>query len=227
MRMMPLDEKTCGYSSCCGKMICSGCFDSLTRNCCPFCNAPTPTTDDDCKKRLHDRIEKYNDPEALTILGYQFESGDSGFPVDYTKAAELYKRASELGSASGHFHIGTLYIFGRGVDKDTKKGTHHYQTAAMMGHPLARHNLGAIELENGNLDRAMSHFMIAATCGYDKSLENLKLGFKKGLVTKEDLEKTLRCYQASQDEMRSEDRDRANAARGYPKNDHVQMLHML
>ena len=47
---------------------------------------------------------------------------------------------------------------------------------------------------------------------FHDSLENVKIGFKKGIVTKEDFEKALRCYQASQDEMRSEERDRAKAA---------------
>ena len=54
--------------------------------------------------------------------------------------------------------------------------------------------------------------MIAAKSGYHDSLEMVKIGFKGGIVMKEDLETTLRCYQASQDEVKSEDRDRAKAA---------------
>ena len=92
------------------------------------------------------------------------------------------------------------------------KAIHHYQMAAMMGHELARHNVGAMEWDNGKHVRAMRHYMIAAKCGSDRSLEMVKKGFKVGTVTKEDLEKTLRCYQASRDEMRSEERDRAKAA---------------
>ena len=57
--------------------------------------------------------------------------------------------------------------------------------------------------------------MIAAKCGYQDSLEKVKFGFKEGIVMKEDFENTLRCYQASQDEMRSDDRDRAKAAQDY------------
>jgi len=211
MQMMPLETSGRGYQSCCGKFICAGCVFSLTRDCCPFCNAQAPTTDE-WNKRLFERVEKYNDAHAITILGKCYESGDSGFPLDHTKAVELYKRASELGCAVAHCHLGNSYRVGRGVDKDRKKATHHYQMAAMMGNVFSRHNLGSIEWENGKHVRATRHFMIAAKCGGHESLEMVKMGFTKGIVTKEDFQNTLRCYQASQDEVRSEDRDRAKAA---------------
>ena len=173
---------------------------------------PNAATNDEWNKRLFERIEKYNDPEALRTLGFHYTFGSDGFPEDHTKAVELYKRASELGSAAGHYNLGKSYILGRGVDKDVKKAIHHFQIAAMMGNELARHNLGTMEWKNGKHVRAMRHYMISAKSGKYESLENVKIGFKKGIVTKEDLEKTLRCYQASQDEMRSDDRDRAKAA---------------
>eukprot|EP00956_Cyclotella_meneghiniana_P024510 scaffold49309_cov48-Cyclotella_meneghiniana.AAC.4 len=218
MRMLPVDNNGCGYHTCCGKIICNGCVYSLTRtqDRCPFCNVANATTDDERKQRLFERIEKYNDPEAILMLGFCYEFGDNGFPVDHTKAVELYKRASELGCAVAHYHLGIVYRLGRGVDQDRKKTIHHFQIAAMMGHVLARHNLGAMELANGKHVRAMRHFMIAAKSGFHESMELVKLGFKDGIVTgivtKDDFEDTLRCFQASQDEMRSEDRDRAKAA---------------
>eukprot|EP00956_Cyclotella_meneghiniana_P024509 scaffold49309_cov48-Cyclotella_meneghiniana.AAC.3 len=137
---------------------------------------------------------------------------DSSFPVDHTNADELYKRSSELGSAAGHYHLGKSYRVGTGIGKDRKKSIHHFQIAAMMGHVSARHNVGGMEWESGNDARAMRHFMIAAKSGHHGSLEMVKSGFKGGTVMKKDLETTLRSYQASLDEMRSEDRDRAKAA---------------
>eukprot|EP00956_Cyclotella_meneghiniana_P040625 scaffold200883_cov96-Cyclotella_meneghiniana.AAC.2 len=214
MRMLPLEINGCGYHSCCGKIICNGCVFSLTRNCCPFCNTPEPTTDDECKKRLFERIEKCDDPHAILIVGNSYNLGHYGFPVDHTKAVELYERSSKLGSAEGHYSLGGAYRVGRGVDQDMKKAIHHFQMAAMMGHVLARYNVGYIENADGNHVRAVKHFMIAAKYGHDESMETLKLGFNMniGIITKEDFENTLRCYQASQDEMRSEERDRAQAA---------------
>ena len=143
MRMLPPENSGWGYHACCGKIICTGCLFSLTRRCCPFCNAPNATTIDERKKRLLDRIEKYNDPHAITILGSCYELGENDFPVENTKAVELYEHASELGSAEGHYHLGNAYRLGTGVDQDMKKAIHHHQMAAiMMGLELARHNLG-------------------------------------------------------------------------------------
>eukprot|EP00956_Cyclotella_meneghiniana_P016176 scaffold25426_cov40-Cyclotella_meneghiniana.AAC.3 len=159
MRMLPSENNGRGYHSCCGKIICNGCVFSLnqTQDRCPFCNAPTPTTTDEWNKRLFERIDKYNDPYAIETLGCCYESGEDGFPVDHMKAVELYKRASELGSASGHYNLGNSYRLGRGVGIDRKKATHHLQMAAMMGNVLARNNLGSMESANGKYVCAMSH----------------------------------------------------------------------
>ena len=56
------------------------------------------------------------------------------------------------------------------------------------------------------------HFTIAAEFGLTCSLDVVKVGFRRGHVTKEDFEKTLRDYQAACDETKSEQRDRAAAA---------------
>ena len=49
--------------------------------------------------------------------------------------------AAELGSSNAHYHLGIEY-HQRG---DSKKATFHYETAAMVGHELARCNLGNME----------------------------------------------------------------------------------
>eukprot|EP00956_Cyclotella_meneghiniana_P028283 scaffold65277_cov26-Cyclotella_meneghiniana.AAC.7 len=74
---------------------------------------------------------------------------------------------------------------------------------------MSRHNLGVFEAHYGTMDCAMRHFIIAAKRGHDDSLEEVKKGFREGLVTKHDLEKTIRDYQSSHDETKSELRDRA------------------
>ena len=109
----------------------------------------------------------------------------------------IFQCASELGSAEGHSNLGHSYDKGEGTEIDKRKSVYHYQIAAMMGHNMgARYNLGYVEIQNGNYQRAMKHFKIAAKCGYKNSLDNVKQGFRAGHVTKEDFEKTLRGYQA-------------------------------
>ena len=73
----------------------------------------------------------------------------------------------------------------------------------MMGSFFARYNLGCAEIQNGNYQRAMKHFMIAAKCGLKNSFDQVKVGFRQ-------FETTLRDYQASCDETKSEQNDRVN-----------------
>jgi len=207
-RPRPINENESLYLSCCGKFICNGCRYCLTREYCPFCNAPLPCSHEEVIKKLSERIEKF-DPEAMVLLSGYHRNGLNSLPVNRSKELELLQRASELGSATAHFNLGANYDVGVGTEIDTKKAIYHWKIAAMMGDVHARHNLGRAELENGNYQVAMKHFMIAAKSGYKYSLDDVKQGFRDGHVTKEDFEKTLRDYQAACDEMKSDQRDRA------------------
>jgi hypothetical protein len=55
----------------------------------------------------------------------------------------------------------------------------------------------------------MKHFMLAAEAGNKDSLDEVKRGFTKGYVTKDEYESTLRAYHECQAEMKSEARDNA------------------
>ena len=80
----------------------------------------------------------------------------------------------------------------------------------MGGDVYARHNLGCAEVEAGNHhQRAYKHFILAARAGYKQSLDAVKLGFMNGIVTKDEYAQTLRAYQKSHYEMKSEMRDKA------------------
>ena len=73
-------------------------------------------------------MEKYNDPEAMELLAGYHKDGGYGLPVDQSKAFELFKRASELGSAAAHSHLGFLYYDydGNGIELDKKKAVISY-----------------------------------------------------------------------------------------------------
>eukprot|EP00956_Cyclotella_meneghiniana_P022648 scaffold43089_cov23-Cyclotella_meneghiniana.AAC.1 len=209
MLTLPCDDEASSYMSCCGKNICNGCRYCLTRNCCPFCNTANPRSHEEINNRISERIENFNDPEAMVVLGSFYLQGQHGLPVDQSKAFELLQRACELGCAAGHYNLGTVYQQGEAVEINMKKAVHHYEIAATMGHIYARHNVGIAEWRNGNHQRAMKHFMISAKSGLKESLDNVKQCFRLEYVTKEDLEKTLRDYQVSCDETKSDQRDRA------------------
>ena len=81
----------------------------------------------------------------------------------------------------------------------------------MNGDVNARRNLGTMEGQAGNYQRAMKHLLISAKSGDDRSLDGVKKGYMSGFVTKEQYTNTLREYQKSQDETKSDARDKARA----------------
>ena len=86
------------------------------------------------------------------------------------------------------------------------KYIYHTAMAAIGGHEIARNNLGAMEATMCNMDRAMKHFMISARAGFSISLKQIGKGYKAGYITKDEYTSTLRAYQSSLEEMKSEQR---------------------
>ena len=48
----------------------------------------------------------------------------------------------------------------------------------------ARYNLGYTELQAGNIQSAVKHFMISARAGDVDSLDSVKSAFRDGIITK-------------------------------------------
>ena len=202
------------FFSCCGKNICNGCefaMNERAKGLCPFCRTPYAKSDEEQIKRVKKLMEKGN-ANAFFILAGKYACGTRGLPRDRVKANELYLKAGELGCADAYFNLGNVYN-GRGVEIDKKKSIFYYERAAMNGNVIARYNLGNNELRAGNDHQAFKHYILAAKAGYTKSLDMVKEGYKKGYVTKDEYASTLRQYQKSQDEMKSDARDKALAVR--------------
>ncbi|KAL7540210.1 hypothetical protein ACHAXR_009949 [Thalassiosira sp. AJA248-18] len=210
---LPLCESEKKYQPCCGKMICLGCVYAdiiatrSTEQICPFCRAPAPTSDEAVDERIRKRIEA-GDAGAMYNLGCNYFEGD-GVPQDYDKALELWHQAAKLGCARSRCNVGHAYVTGEGVEEDEKKAKYHWELGAMGGEVSARHNLGVLELDTGNMNRAMRHLMISSGFGNDDSLTKVRYGFSEGYVTKYDFEKALRAHKESKDEMQSDQRDAA------------------
>ena len=194
--------------------MCCGCsyaaFKEDNRCLCPYCRAPQDTSDRETFKRLKKRVEA-NDAEAINLLGGHYYLGEFGLPQNYGRAMELWLRAGELGCAESYNNIGLAYHRGRGVERDMKKSKFYYELAAMRGNIVARYNLGHIEKDEGNSDRAVKHWMISARAGHDNSLKCIRVGFMRGITTKNDFEEALRGHKEAKDEMKSDQRAEAAA----------------
>jgi TPR repeat protein len=165
-------------------------------------------------ERLKKRVGG-GDVIAMRNLGYFYHRGEIGLPQDRVKAVELWLRAGELGCVTSYGAIADAYRNGEGVERDMEKAKHYYELGAKRGDVEARHNLGVNEGNAGNIDRAVKHFMISAIAGLDESLKEIQKCFMKGYATKNDFENALRSHKESKDEMRSDQREAADAFYGH------------
>ena len=134
-------------------------------------------------KRVEEFIKRVevNDARAMYVLGSYYSQGSGGLQQDRTKANELFVRAADLDYSKAHFSLGLYYRAGG----DLKKAKFHYEAAAMAGHEGARCNIGAIEAESGKRERAVKHWIIAASAGEYNAMHNLLGDFEQGLVSRD------------------------------------------
>ena len=208
---IPIDPKKSAMMTCCSKVICKGCtFANFKREAegrlehkCLFCRKALLTTKEENNEQLMKRIEA-NDPVAMRHMGTViYYEGDTNAAFDY------FTMAAALGDAEAHYQLSCLYGRGEGVEKDSGKKLHHLKEAAIGGQPNARHNLGCEEGNNGRMDRAAKHFIIAAKLGHDDSLGNVKDLYKDGLVSKDDFAAALRGHHAAIVATKSPQREEA------------------
>ena len=57
--------------------------------------------------------------------------------------------------------------------------TSNVYLAAMGGDGITRHNLGHVEIETCNMDRALKHYMIVVRDGNKKSLDSIRVILKR------------------------------------------------
>ena len=77
----------------------------------------------------------------------------------------------------------------------------------MAGHEHARNNLGCMEEDAGNKERAAKHWKIAASAGCQNAMRTLLIFYEQGLVSRDAIDTVLTAYNNSCAEMRSEARD--------------------
>lgn len=165
--------------------------------------------------KLYKKRAEMNDSQAIYNIGGFYSGGKWGFPQNHSKAFELYCRAADLGCVDAYYNIASACLNGRGVETDdVKKVIYHYELAAIKGDVDARYFLGlGEEQKTGNMDRALKHYMIATEGGYSKALESIKRMYINGNATKDDYANALRLYQAYIDEVQTDQRVEAAAAR--------------
>jgi TPR repeat protein len=195
------------YYPCCGKRICKGCVHSFRKSGndgkCPFCNSNRGgKTDEEDVEEIMKRVAA-NDAVAMGMLATHYNQGLGGIQQDHIKAIELFTKSAELGCSKAHGSLSDIYHNGGYL----KKAKFHLKAAAMAGYEVARYNLACCEFESGKMERALKHWTIAASAGHCKAMHQLRTFFEQGFVSRESIKSTLKAYNNSCTEMRSEARD--------------------
>ena len=148
------------------------------------------------------RVE-VNDAASMFLLANYYQHGLRGVQHDHAKAMELYARAAELGCSKAHNRLAGIYY----EAGDSKKAKFHCEASAMAGYEVSRYNLGVMEAQSGNMERALKHWTIGASAGCYDAMQHLRLYFEQRHVSRELIDSTLEAYNNSCAKMRSEARD--------------------
>ena len=177
---------------------------------CPFCR----TVDESDKQwELEQEIKRANagQPGAMRrIAGFHYFGHGKYYPQkDKAEGWKWYMRAVEAGSGEAAMDVGKLYWEGDFVEKDDAKALEYSQKAASLGEIHAYKFIGDILMKRGDLEEAMLNYRKALICGLsDASLfKRIRNGFKDGYITRDEYAYTLKEYQATSEEAKSEGRE--------------------
>jgi hypothetical protein len=87
----------------------------------------------------------------------------------------------------------------------------YYEKGAMGGCTSSRVNMGVYEHFAGREDRAIKHWLIAASFGHIGAVNAFRKLLIRGGATKDQYAQALRQYQEYLDEVKSDQRDQAAA----------------
>ncbi len=84
------------------------------------------------------RAQTSSEAEQDYRIGHAYEYGASGYPRDYSKAADLLHKASVLDYAPARYELGLLYQEGLGVEKDLGAAASLWEMAAVQRNEQAK-----------------------------------------------------------------------------------------
>ena len=109
---------------------------------------------------------------------------------DFSKAAEWFRKAAELGDAKAQYNLGIAYNEGKGVPQDFGQAAVWFRKAAEQGIPQAQNNLGFLYQQGQGVaqdsSQAAEWFRKAAEQGYAQAQRNLGRVYRDGQGVKQD-----------------------------------------
>jgi len=137
--------------------------------------------------------EKDN-PMANYILGRCF-FGKIGTSQDYSRAKQLFEKASGQGIDEATVDLGRMYLFGWGVDKDAAKAKQLLKQAVDKNVPRGFDCLGWWYFEEEkDYTKALNLFQKAADAGYSGGMVDVGYMYENGYGVETDKSKALDMY---------------------------------
>jgi uncharacterized protein len=128
---------------------------------------------------------------APTAMGGPLEDGVAAYQDKaYEKAAQFWRPLAEKGHPGAQYLLGTLYVEGKGVERDDATAFMWFARAANQGDARAQYNLGASYAEGAGVQKneaeAAKWFQRAANQGMQFAQLNLALLYAAGKGVKQD-----------------------------------------
>lgn len=103
--------------------------------------------------------------KAAGYLGRMFLRGE-GMAQSYGIAQTWFKRGLENGDALSQYSLGLMYLNGLGVPKDPIRAAEYFGAAADQDLAVAQVRMGALFLDQGEVDTAYKYFDLATRHGH-------------------------------------------------------------
>lgn len=125
--------------------------------------------------------------DAYTELAEMHEKGSGGVLRDYSKAASLFEFSAQQGNVKAKYHLGTMYMDGRGVERDKVKGEALFKDALDAGLSNAQYHQAILLARKKGSDvfKAIGLLNHAARQGHERAKLQLER-IKNGLVIEDD-----------------------------------------
>mmetsp|Transcript_36280 Transcript_36280/g.61860 ORF Transcript_36280/g.61860 Transcript_36280/m.61860 type:complete len:298 (-) Transcript_36280:117-1010(-) len=219
MLPLPIEGDDVAFRACCGNYLCLGCLyrvmlEGKGLKCpCPFCRSPPYTSNDEYMKWLK-RLTETNNPGAICQLASHYNEGSFDLGKDQGKAIRLWKKSGQMDSDYGrsYYNIASSYLRTK-IRGNVNRIIYYFEKAAIKGSVNARVNVGRIERDAGNMDRATRHFKLAAEAGHEEAMNIIWKGYRAGDmdITRDDFNTLLRRHHDNLSTMTNSYRDKGRA----------------
>ena len=139
------------------------------------------------------------DARSQYYLGYYYQNGMCGFPLDWKQAFLWFRKGAVQGDEDAQFYLAYAYECGQGTETDYKKALYWYRRAAKKGVAAAVCNLGYL-YEKGygvpqDVVKANEYYRLAAEQDDEVAMFNLGESYELGRGVEQDIQKAIAWYE--------------------------------